>query len=238
MTLKIHSNISHGELLNIARDDLVEYFNRYKEKPILFLTSGGSALELISKQSAPSGLKLTLGVLDERFSSDPRVNNFSQLMQTQFYKSCIEQGYEIFDTRVSEGETLQDLEEKMNKNIQSWLQANQNGVVIITQGMGPDGHTAGVFPDKNIQRFKERFLSPAKLVVGYNAGSETTSQPERVTVTLSFLQFFVSHSICFITGEQKKKAFLEYAKSHDFNLHPFLIIRDMKDVSVYTDISN
>lgn len=238
MSIQIHTHEVHDSAWHSARDKLFELFEQDSSKSVLFLSSGGSAFNLIATHNAPEGINLTLGVLDERFSRDPKVNNFSQLMETQFYKSCIEQGYKVLDTRVTKDDSDEDFEtftKIFESGIVSWCNKNPTGVIIITQGMGPDGHTAGIFPEKNKQKFKEQFESPSKLVFGYDAGKENTPHPLRVTVTFSFLRFFVSHSVCLVVGESKENMVKEAFQNDDCNKIPFSIIRDMKDVHVYTD---
>jgi len=72
-----------------AAQALHQFFQNYTHAPLLFLSSGGSALKILEYLD-PSllGIQTTLGVLDERYSTDPKVVNFTQLSQTAFFNAC------------------------------------------------------------------------------------------------------------------------------------------------------
>ena len=61
--------------------------------PVLFLVSGGSTLSLVHTiDVALVKSNWTFGVLDERYSTDPSINNFAQVAATPFYAKAIERG--------------------------------------------------------------------------------------------------------------------------------------------------
>jgi 6-phosphogluconolactonase/glucosamine-6-phosphate isomerase/deaminase len=208
-----------------------------EKTPVLLLVSGGSALAILdSIDPAGLGPLVTLGVLDERYSTDPQVNNFQQLMQTSLYTNAKGSGSNFIDTRVQEAETQASLSARFEDALRAWKKAHPTGQLIITQGIGPDGHTSGVLPfPENPARFSELFIDPSIWVAAYDASGKNP-YPLRVTTTLSFLQQ-VNNSFVFACGEDKKAA-LAALLADDGSLAqtPARIIHQMPQVAVFTDI--
>lgn len=230
--------VSKENALTEATEELLRLLKQHASQPILFLSSGGSALQIIEDVIIPDEVQdITIGVLDERFEHDLSNNNFAGLMKTMFYESACEHDCKLLDSRVKKDEDFETFSMRFESGITSWCNNNPEGIIIVTQGMGPDGHTAGIMPFDNIQYFKETFDNPHKLVLGYDATKEKTSYPLRTTVTNSFLKYFVSYSLCLVLGDNKKIQ-VQNALGQDSKAHqvPFAIIRDMKDVKIYTDI--
>lgn len=205
--------------------------------PVLVLVSGGSALQLLN-DIQESGLtpQVTLGVLDERYSMDPQINNFLQLKQTTLYSKALAQGCHFIDTSVQAAESQEDLRARFESALQQWKDANPSGHIVITQGMGPDGHTSGVLPfPEDPEKFAQLFLNPSVWVATYDATGKN-QYPLRVTTTLSFLQR-VDISIMFICGEDKRAA-LSFVLANEGILAqtPARIARDMQQVTIFTDI--
>ncbi len=214
---------------------------RCQEKPILLMLSGGSAMGLLDFVDTESlGENVTITMLDERFSKDPKINNFAQLAETEFYKKAKERkGIDFFDTRVREGETLEELTERFGTHIHEWFNSykTKEGKIIIAQGVGEDGHTAGIIPyPENPELFKRLFEDTKQWVVGYDANGKN-QHPLRVTVTIPFLKEKVDHSIVFAVGENKRKT-LEQVMAEKGTLRetPARIIREMKNVQLFTDL--
>ena len=203
-------------------------------RPILFLLSGGSAFDLLEEIDTENfGRHITIGVLDERFSTDPKVNNFAQLTATEFYRRAKEKGVQFIDTRIKEGETLEGLAEGFEKALRDWKEKNPDGIVVITQGIGTDGHTAGIMPHSENP---EMFDDSKKWVLGYDA-EEKLQHPLRVTVTFPFLRNIVDHSIVYTKGKGKKEIVEKImAKQGSLVQIPALIIHEMKDVKIITDL--
>ena len=209
-----------------AADGLDNLFHEIRG-PVLFLSSGGSSLELLD--GLQIGENVTVSVLDERYSTDPTVHNFAQFFERIRPNAFI-------DTRVGQNETLQQLAERFEKELREWKNKNPGGKIMITQGMGSDGHTAGIMPyPENPQLFKELFENTEHWVVGYDA-KEKNEYPMRVTVTMPFLRT-ADYSIAYITGEKKKPAFERVlAKLGSLADTPARIMREMKNVQLFTDI--
>lgn len=206
------------EARNGARETLTMMLSDTQE-PILLLCSGGSSLELVDGFVLKS--HITVSTLDERYSIDSSINNFSQLMN--YIKAP-----KFIDTRVKAGESLEELAQRFEKALREWKEKNSNGKVVITQGMGIDGHTAGIMP-------QTVFDDEKQWVVGYDV-KEKNEYPLRVTCTFTFLRH-VDYSIAYITEERKKEAFLLLlAEEGTLEATPARIMREMKNVKIFTDI--
>lgn len=225
------------EALHKAQQKLNSLLSEHSPTSILLLVSGGSAFSLLSGIEQESlGPHVTFGVLDERFSTDPEVNNCAQLFTLQFNATAREQGAHPIDTRVIHNdETIEVFAKRFETELHTWRARNPEGVVVITEGVGPDGHTAGIMPySEDEMYFLQTFDSPDRFVVGYDA-KEKNAHPLRVTVTLPFLRTWVDHSVCYVVGDDKLLA-LRRIQAHDGTVPetPGRIIREMKDVSLFT----
>lgn len=205
---------------------------------VLLLVSGGSALELLTPEILPENCEhLALGVLDERFSADLAINNFSQLAATDFYKTATSHGAQILESIPEDGETVAEFGKRLDEELALWCIRNPEGQVIITQGIGPDGHTAGIFPYPEDPDFFESQFERPKMIVGYNAGVKNKF-PERATTTISFLKNKVAHSVVYAVGADKKEALTRvFAAVGSVPETPARVIHEMKKVSVFTNYS-
>jgi len=204
-------------------------------KPLLLLLSGGSALDIL--QFIDHGnldKQLTISVLDERYSKDPKVNHFLQLKKTKFYKKANRAGCIFFSTEVLD-EPLIKLASKFEYALRTWKKQHPEGKVIVIQGIGSDGHTAGIMPYPDDKaRFDKLFLQ--NWVVGYDAGSKN-QYPQRITVTLKFLQEMVYKSLVYAVGEEKQGILEKIFKGNlSLNILPASVINSMKNVSLFTDV--
>ncbi|MBI3385611.1 6-phosphogluconolactonase [Candidatus Gottesmanbacteria bacterium] len=159
-----------------------------------------------------------LGVLDERG------DNFANLKKTKLFQRA---------------RTFKVTE----KNLRDWA-----GRVVITQGIGPDGHTAGIMPARNASRseaggpypedptkFAELFDNPDHWVVSYDATGRSP-YPNRTTVTMPLLRR-VNHSIVYVCGKEKQQALAKtLASGGSLAETPARIIQEMGKVDLFTDI--
>jgi 6-phosphogluconolactonase/glucosamine-6-phosphate isomerase/deaminase len=194
----------------------------------LLLCSGGSSLRFLETLDPRSfDAPLTVTVLDDRFSVDPMVSNFQQLSQTKFFQTA----QSVINTRPSLGESLEDCAQRFETALRAWKQHNLDGKVLVIQGIGADGHTAGIAPmPDDPATFEKLFNDPGRWVVGYDAGFRL-SPPQRITVTLTFLRSIVDKT--FVYAEQEKKRMAIEAVKADFGsleMTPARIIWEMKDV--------
>jgi 6-phosphogluconolactonase/glucosamine-6-phosphate isomerase/deaminase len=218
---------------------LNQALNKYSGQDILLLLSGGSALNLIDLVETKNiSENYTIGVVDERFSNDPKINNYLQLREKQnFITEANKANANFLDSIPKVGESLENFTDRFLGNIQVWQEKHKQGKIITTLGMGPDGHTAGVMPHpENSKWFAETFVS-SKIVAGYDAGKKN-SHPLRVTLTLTFLRKHLDLAIVFVCGNDKKQA-LENLLSETGQLHdtPARILKEIKDCILVTDIT-
>lgn len=219
-----------GEYLNAC---LIEN----KKQPILLMLSGGSALTVLDYIGDHAlGENITVSVLDERFSEDTNINNFAQLQKTEFYIAALNAEVSFFGTLPRPGEKIEELATRFEKNLKIWKDKNSNGLIIATLGMGPDGHTAGIFPFNDKTEFDKLFNS-GHWVVPYNADGKH-QYPERVTTTLNFLRN-IDFGFAYVCGPEKKQK-LEEVKNKVGEIHnlPALIWHDIKNLKIFTNINN
>lgn len=224
-----------SEKLNLILKDLAEH-----GVPTLLLLSGGSALKIaeqIEKNYLPK--VLTLGVLDDRYSKDESVNNFSQLARTKLFRDAENIGAVFIDTRVNGEESIDEVAERADMAIKNWIAKNETGKIIITQGIGPDGHTSGVMPfPEDEEKFQKLFIDTEKYSVGYDAEGKN-QYSLRITATLRFLMDKVDESVLLMTGAEKLQAFNSALDASGQLAHiPARVIHQMKKVNLFTDIKN
>ncbi len=233
-------NVIHNknldELKASAKEDLVSAIELYKNNPVLLLLSGGSAFDLLDSKLANSlNSNITIGVLDERFSTDPAINNFSQLRQTEFFKQAIASGARFIDTSVTSLDTIEELENRFTLQIRSWIDENAESKIIITQGFGNDAHTSGIMPFSEDEAKFNGLFDSDKLIVSYDAGTKN-KYPLRVTTTLTFLRNYVTHSVGYATGDKKEALYKIFNSNLKIHQAPGRVIFDMQGVNLYTDI--
>ena len=168
---------------------------------------------------------LTIYVFDERFSSEPSLNNSLQIQAL---------GVPITLTVPTKTETLSAFAHRFNQVLTEWLTTNQQGVVIATLGMGPDGHIAGISPfPEDPNRFAEIF-NQDQMAVGYIGNLQP---PERVTVTPKFLKR-ITTIIGVITGQNKQEAWQAVTqKTTPIHVHPAQLLHELKaKMLFFTDL--
>ncbi len=220
---------------NEAAKALTETLRANADKPILLLVSGGSAFGLFEGVD-PSvlGPHLTLTVLDERYSTDPTINNFAQLEATSFYTKSLERSVHLIDTKVLAGESLFGFSERFESSLRAWKAQHTNGVVVATMGIGVDGHTAGIFPGEWGVDF-----SGEAWVVGYSVPLIINPYPDRVTVTYTFLRSQLNAVIVYATGNDKVHLIQELRTMNTFSpAAPFSIFKELPELTIFTNSSD
>lgn len=212
----------------------------YKEnKPSLLLLSGGSAYAVLSHiDDDVLSEKTTITVLDERYSTDPTVNNMAQLQQTAFFQFVQKRKCHVIDTRVHQQESLDELAARFDKALSAWKNNNPDGEIVALLGIGPDSHTSGILPfPENSALFSQQFENAERIVVGYDAEGKNPYR-YRVTTTNTFLRDFIDHSFVYAVGENKKEALSRVlAEDGDLPTTPARILREMKRVDLFTDVT-
>lgn len=233
--MKINNFTTKDEATAGAGEKLHQLLMGNKDKPVLLLLSGGSALTIldyVSKQG--TGEHLTIAMVDERFSMDKDINNFSQFQKTDFYTFALEMETSFFGSVPRKDETKEMLATRLENNIKNWKTENTSGVIFACLGMGADGHTAGIFPIVDENKFNTLFNSEP-WITSYTTPEDNVCR-ERVTATIPLLKE-VDIAIVFACGQDKKQKFEFVTKKlGTTNLLPALVWHEMKNVEVFTDI--
>jgi 6-phosphogluconolactonase/glucosamine-6-phosphate isomerase/deaminase len=207
--------------------------------PLLLLISGGSALSLLDHiDTSLLNQNVTVSVFDDRFTSDPKQNNFFLLFNTDFYSKALMQGASNIDTSVYSELTLEQFGQDFENQLKQWRKENPDGKVVATMGIGPDGHTGGMMPyPEDPAKFKKLFEAE-RWAVGYNSGTAKNPFPERITVTMSFIRKYLDYAAVYVSGENKRPSLLKMlAPTGELAASPCRIIREIPEADIFTDVS-
>lgn len=221
---------------NNAKVEAIDYLTNLIQgnlnNPILILLSGGSWLSLYENIIFENNnSNITIGVLDERFSSNDYENNFAQFTKTNFYKFAMKNNFNFIDTRIDNDESLSELAKRFKDALFNWKNNNPEGKIIATIGMGIDGHTAGVF--SGCETVKDY---DSDWVLGYEIDESINQFTKRVTVTPNFIINEIDFAVAYVSGMEKCTV-LQRIKAEDvsqLNL-PVQIWKQMKNLKVFTD---
>lgn len=193
-----------------------------KDERVLLLLSGGSAVEILKfvnpKIMQPGSV---VGLLDERITPFKEDRNVQKIQD-------VWPDISIFapDQQGSLTDIAHDYGEKLGKY--------KNYKTVITQGIGPDGHTAGILPYPEDETHFDELFHGSEEVIGYDAMGKSP-YPSRITVTFKFLSN-VNTSIVYACGGNKKVALLKIKqKMGRLAMTPALVLNDMQNVFLFTD---
>jgi len=232
----IHTFPDQPSACRAAKEALTMVLRDAGGKSVLFLVSGGSGFDILNElKEELFTAQVTVGVIDERFTTDPKVNNFLQLKNSDFYRKAMARGVTLIETIPHEGETVEDMAKRFEDDLKDWRIGHQDGVVIALMGIGRDGHTAGMmaYPE-DVRTFQFLFEDSDVWVTGYDAGNRN-QYPLRVTSTMPFLRK-IDTAIVYAVGDAKKNAIVAIcAPEGSLNKTPGRIIHEMKHCLLYTD---
>ncbi len=219
-----------------AGQALADILLSYKAFPTLLLSSGGSALELLNRiPESAMGEHLTVTVMDERFTQDEKVNNFTRLQKTDFYEMALSQNVNFFGTLPRPEETLEQAGKRFEERLKKWRQQHPTGKIVATFGMGKDGHTAGIFPYPDNPEFFKQLFESENWIAAYTA-FDKHEYPERITGTFPLFSM-VDDAVALICGREKAEAFNRFKEnSQKLNELPVLGLYKIKNLQVFTDI--
>jgi 6-phosphogluconolactonase/glucosamine-6-phosphate isomerase/deaminase len=223
------------EITHVTTDFLNELFSKLAGTKFLFLTSGGSCLELLEHLDPKNfGSHATIAVLDERYTTNPLQSNFAKLELTPFYKKVIENGSQSIDTKVREHESMQALAERFENELRAWVEKT-HGTIIATVGVGTDSHTAGILPYPEDPSFFDATFNSTNWVASYDAGNKNP-EPLRVTTTIPFFKL-ITHPVLFVTGESKRNALAKLlSENGSLAESPCRAWREIPTAHLFTDI--
>lgn len=233
----IPRKVTNSEVAATAAAHVLDDEFRVTKEPILFLVSGGSALDILEfiDISLLDG-RVALGVLDERFTkvANDLSSNLVKLKQHKFFTSVENKLGQVLDIQ---GGSVEQAGDNWEYALRAWKKDHPNGRVFITQGIGVDGHTAGIMPfPEDPATFEKRCNNPHRWTIGYDAGNKNQF-PLRITVTFPFLRE-VDVSVLIVCGQEKQHS-LESTLARDGSLAatPARIIGEMRHVFLFTDIT-
>lgn len=214
---------------------LTERLRVYRDRPVLLLVSGGSALALLEHVStAALDDAVTVGTLDERFTTASDHNNFQLLSRTDFYQRALAAGVTFIPSVVTDTDVLPEFAASIEAAWRAWRADHPTGVVLITLGIGSDGHVAGLMSD---QRYPPA-TTAANWVAGYRVSPTIDPFTERVTATYTFLQEEVDEVVGYAVGKEKQP-YLQHLEQprEEFASMPVSVVRHMPQVAFFTDIT-
>ena len=217
-----------GEFLN-------QFLLENKDKPILLMLSAGSSFKLLDYIGKHVlGEHLTISLLDDRFSQESDVNNFAALQKTDFYTDALNSDVNFIGTLPRQNETMESLAQRWNESLELWITNNPKGKIITTFGMGADGHTAGIFPERDAKKFDALFKNNS-LVTAYDATGKN-QHPLRITTNFNFFKK-INSAYVYVCGTDKKPKLDEVLnKQGTINNLPALLWHELKEVKIFTDI--
>lgn len=234
--MDIHRLRDVEEARQQAGKRLEQLLKKYERQDVLFLSSAGSSLSILEHVDIADARQLTISVLDERFSADKDINNFSQLSKTSFFIDAVSKGANVLQTIPQEGEDLEQFGDRFERQLRNWRLAHKNGMIVATIGMGTDGHIAGIFPYPELpEMFKDSFMSE-NWTHAYSAVGKHEIE-DRVTVTIPFLCSHITHAIAYIVGQEKQDAIVRAMEDEgSLAQTPARVLQTMKDVYLFTDL--
>lgn len=217
-----------------AAAELNEVLTLYATQPVLLMLSGGSAILILEQVDVSLlGPHVTITTLDERFSTDPTVNNFVHITTREFYTEAMKQGAKTISTEVVANQTLSEAGERFNTALHHWRARHPDGVVITTMGVGSDGHTAGIFPHHQGLDFET-----TNWVVAYEVSRAVNSYTKRITVTPFFLKTHITQAICLVMGAAKYDVLKNIQGTNCVPTDiPACIMKDMSSVTIVTELA-
>ncbi len=236
--VNVHTYSDTATAQRMAAEAVQQTLSEFNSVPILFMVSGGSALHVLNALPGELfGSRFTLSVVDERFTTDPAINNYLQLTNTDFYHKAVAQGVSVIETVPQEKEAIEELAKRFEGELKAWRMSHPDGVIVTLIGIGKDGHTAGMmgYPD-DVRTFQFMFEDADVWVAGYDA-KWRNMYPLRVTVTMPFLRKANATIVYAVGGEKKKAINLILAPSGELYRTPGRIINELQHCHLYTDQS-
>jgi len=188
--------------------ELISYLGKGK---VLLLLAGGSAVSIyplllkhLSKLGSLKNLSVSVG--DERWDKNPlhRNSNWQEINKTGLLELVRIEGGQVY--QILKGKSF----EETAKDYQKFLERNisDNSYIISMQGIGVDGHTAGIFPSSR-KVFTENYLKNV-LVSAYQLGPKDS--PKRITISPKFFQK-INKIYLFAKGAEKLPLLKKLIKS-------------------------
>jgi 6-phosphogluconolactonase/glucosamine-6-phosphate isomerase/deaminase len=148
---------------------------------------------------------------------------------------ALRRGAVFLDSSVYDLESLDTYALRYESYIKKWIKLYPNGIIRATVGIGPDGHTSGILPHPEDPAKFETLFNGEKLIVGYDVGNKNPHR-FRMTSTFTLMKKF-DKVLTYMQGSNKKEALQKVmAEEGDHAATPGRIIRELKQVELFTDI--
>ncbi len=204
----------------------------YAPDPILVLYAGGSALTVFDylHLDAESQVRTIFCAGDERVSGEQSLNNHLQLKERLLDRV---HEFTLVDTVAQNDDTPESFAIRINAELEKIFTEHKNLHVISVQGLGADGHTAGIFPLSE-DHFSDVYDHDSTYVAVQVKGLTIDS---RASITPGFIQNRVDELYGYVAGEAKKMT-LESLENDSKAIHemPAQLFKTHKNCQVYTDI--
>lgn len=171
------------------------------ESQILLLLSGGSTVKiypfLLQHLNRFQSLeRLAVSLIDERWDKNPvhAAANWPQIIRTGLPELVASKGGKVY--QILQGNSLVQDTDKFNKFLLEQIKLNP--YIISLQGIGPDGHTAGIFPAE--RKIFNKIKVNKELAFFHHQGP--AGQKERISVTPEFISR-INRIILFAKGLDK-----------------------------------
>ena len=176
------------------------------------LVSGGSTpidlYSLLSKKDIKWSA-VTIGLVDERFvSTDSKDSNEALIRKTLLQNNAKMANFVGMAYDSSDYEQNLDLAIAHNKDF-------NNSISCSILGMGSDGHTASLFPNKNTV-YTDSSIYGNKTIMNTSATSEPIN---RISFTKDAL-LKSKHLFLYFNGENKLNVFQDAKENNEESLHP------------------
>lgn len=213
-----------------------------KKQKVLWLLAGGSAQayyqlmsEILDFSLDFGGLTIALG--DERYDRNPnhQTATWPVFEKLELFINLQQKGAKFFN--ILSGASL----EEETKRFVSFLEraiADKN-FLLVSLGIGADGHTAGIIPLDDQQLFESIYLNKG-LAVGHTHGG---AHPNRVTISPELIMQ-ADRVLAYAVGKDKKPAletlknldqfFPETEWSSQLHNYPALYLT-VKNAEIFTD---
>jgi 6-phosphogluconolactonase/glucosamine-6-phosphate isomerase/deaminase len=202
----------------------------------LVLLSGGSALSVLDTiDPSVLGAHVTFMMADERFSDDPKVNNYLQFTQTELFARIGESGAKTIESVPDADKgNCKETAVAIQMTLEYYFKVHDHCHVIALLGVGEDGHTAGIFPKKSVGEFSQKYLSASLYIP---IVEESNAHKERMTVTPYFIKNYVNEVVMYVTSEKKCSGILSDMLNEESQEHeiPALIASRHQNTHLYTD---
>ena len=234
--LNLYVKPKKDETLTFFARDITQKLKEFREakKDVLFLSSGGSALQVLDRIDkrviAPF---LTIGIFDERYDPTNRTSNYVQLRKTDFWENAVKRGCRLVDTSTQKKQTQQQLADYYEDELRKWRSRHPYGIIMATFGVALDGHIAGIMPmPEDKERFHD-FFEKERWIVAYDTKGKNQF-PLRVTTTFTFLQSIDIVGV-YLVGKEKGAMFQQLVSGESHAELPGRIIKTLLRGAVYTD---